>query len=538
MSINKGTDHKSTLHELNKSLYETHPVHHKPNSRASLPDLERLHDTTTEIRRSDRDRKPTWKLQENIEQEHHLFDEFWYAVKKAGQVIRDTDMDLDITHLSKQKDLPTINRRLKESMEDLDIAYDAIRKTLRGTIPQDVRRYMDRYKADFESLIQRTTIDEVEGSLYSGQSRSSSTTSSKKILLAARAATLQVEIEAKGEENQRKLELKRLESELEAKRQQIEDQRMITELKKTKVELQILESEDKDADDVYRFKLPPSRPTINDNHLNKSLNVAASPFFPQPHISTTPGDASLNNLMKTFSDSLNLSRLPVPEPPDFCGDPLQYPAWKSSFSALIESRQILSTERIYYMKQYLKGEAREAVEALFYFNTESAYNDARAILEERYGNSFIVSEAFRDKLDAWPKLGGGDYKGLRRLSDFLRQCRTAMTHIDDLRILNDCRENRKILEKLPDWLARRWGRIVANEKTYPNFCRFVDFLTREADIVCNPITSLGQKPIEPRKPKRGPSANTFMSDMHTSEPTAETSSVTENSTTTMTDTRT
>ncbi len=91
------------------------------------------------------------------------------------------------------------------------------------------------------------------------------------------------------------------------------------------------------------------------------------------------------------------------------------------------------------MKQYLKGEAREAVEALFYFDTETAYSHARQILEEWYGNPFLIAEAFHDKLDAWPRVS--DSKGLCRLADFLRQCQTAMLHIQDLKILNDCREN-------------------------------------------------------------------------------------------------
>ncbi len=45
------------------------------------------------------------------------------------------------------------------------------------------------------------------------------------------------------------------------------------------------------------------------------------------------------------------------------------------------------------MKQYLKGEAREAVEALFYFDTETGYSHARQMLEERYGNPYLFVES-------------------------------------------------------------------------------------------------------------------------------------------------
>ncbi len=33
-------------------------------------------------------------------------------------------------------------------------------------------------------------------------------------------------------------------------------------------------------------------------------------------------------------------------------------------------------------------------------------------MDDRYGNKFLVSEAFRTKLDKWPKIGGGDHKAL------------------------------------------------------------------------------------------------------------------------------
>ncbi|XP_067432783.1 uncharacterized protein [Thunnus thynnus] len=69
-----------------------------------------------------------------------------------------------------------------------------------------------------------------------------------------------------------------------------------------------------------------------------------------------------------------------------------------------------------------------------------------------------------------------------------------MVHIKALEILNDCNENRKILSKLPDWLTARWNRKVIevqeNSNQFPSFSQFVKFLTREAKIACNPVTSL------------------------------------------------
>jgi hypothetical protein len=102
--------------------------------------------------------------------------------------------------------------------------------------------------------------------------------------------------------------------------------------------------------------------------------------------------------------------------------------------------------------------------------------------------------AYRDKLQAWPKIGSKDNFELREFVDFLRSCEAAMVHIKALEILNDCNENRRILSKLPDWLIAGWNRKVVDEEEdknqFPSFSQFVKFLTREVKIACNPVTSL------------------------------------------------
>ena len=108
---------------------------------------------------------------------------------------------------------------------------------------------------------------------------------------------------------------------------------------------------------------------------------------------------NIQELLKAFTESINRSRLPAPEPTIFEGDPLKYPAWKASFSALIESRTIPPNEKMHYLRRYLSGEAKECVEGVFYFDTKDAYDGAWKTLESRFGDPFLVSETFRDKLE-------------------------------------------------------------------------------------------------------------------------------------------
>lgn len=96
------------------------------------------------------------------------------------------------------------------------------------------------------------------------------------------------------------------------------------------------------------------------------------------------------------------------------------------------------------------------------------------------------------------------------LTDFLQQCRSAMKSMSGLEVLNDVRENRKLLQKLPDWIVSRWARVAADSKRtkacYPSFGKFVDFLKEEADMACDPVTSLESLRTSERRPTTAPSA--------------------------------
>jgi len=205
-------------------------------------------------------------------------------------------------------------------------------------------------------------------------------------------------------------------------------------------------------------------------------------------------DHSINDLARVFQQQMYISRLPPPEPGIFVGDPIQFPGWLTSFELLIESRQITAAERLHYLKRYLDGPAKECIEGFVVLSTDSAYDEAKKLLKERFGDNFIVASAFRQKLHDWPKISGNDAGGLTKLSDFLQQCQAVMRVNTYLKILDDCHENQGILKKLPDWIITRWSRVVSDwidmHGNFPPFSEFCKFIWKEARIANNPITGM------------------------------------------------
>ncbi|KAG1940147.1 hypothetical protein F2P79_016875 [Pimephales promelas] len=224
--------------------------------------------------------------------------------------------------------------------------------------------------------------------------------------------------------------------------------------------------------------------------------VTIADQHPPPNRDVTPrGELQddMRELVKVLAEAMTANRLPIPEPSVFSGDPLKFNHWKSSFQTLIEKKNIPTAEKVFFLQKYVGGAAREALEGHFLAGSEDSYNAAWDLLNERYGQPFVIAKAFRDKLHTWPKIASRESAELRKFVDLLRSCESAMANNDNLHILNDGIENQKLTAKLPDWLSSRWNRKATQYQLehgrFPNFSYFVMFLSMEASIVCNPITS-------------------------------------------------
>ena len=135
--------------------------------------------------------------------------------------------------------------------------------------------------------------------------------------------------------------------------------------------------------------------------------------------------------------------------PVFSGDYFDYAPFVSAFESLIECRVTDSKQRLYYLSQYMAGDAKESTKGLITLNTTDSYDKARKVLKERFGHPYCVAHAYKEKLNVWPPIRG-DGVSLQQFSDFLVLCEQAM------KIL----KYRKISSKLPSHVGVRWCRFA------------------------------------------------------------------------------
>ncbi|XP_061154114.1 uncharacterized protein LOC133167369 [Syngnathus typhle] len=503
------------------------------------------------LRRSERSRRLTEKGQELEETKlkglQHRFSRTYDKWKILAKKSRK-----EIEGASSQENLQTLINKIKEASNDVQQAYEDLRKCI---IPdKETRRRTDTCDTVSRQILEhawnhlqdKDNEQEIEwfetGSVFSlgvseacsASSRSSlsskSSCKSSKISeaaaeLAANEATLEVQEQVEREER----ELRNLEAEyrqrlvrqkkeraqeeeqcrqrlaqqeeecaankqvLEEKRRKIERLETIKKMNAAKAKLEVYKQEQGSTSDLLDlFKdYKPKRERLT---FDSKPAVTPQLITRMQSSITTPKEDSTTDFAKVLAESFSVSRLPAPEPAVFSGDPLKYKGWKMSFQTLIGRKNIPANEKIYYLQKYVGGPAKKAIEGYFLLGTDAAYQTALDVLEKRYGSSFMVAKAFRDKLASWPNIGPKESIQLREFSDFLQGCQAAMSQIKSLEVLNDCGENQRMLSKLPDWLTARWNRRVTRmekeNETFPSFDQFVGFVTEEADIACNPITSL------------------------------------------------
>lgn len=152
--------------------------------------------------------------------------------------------------------------------------------------------------------------------------------------------------------------------------------------------------------------------------------------------------------------------LPLPELEIFSGDLLHYLIWLKSFETIIEGQTEKVSQRLYYLGKYTTGEPKEAISGLLLLETEDTYKQARKILSDRFGNPFLVADAYSKKINEWPKIPPNNGTSLRKFSDFLIHCQTATNTLKYLKVLDDQNENQRMVRKLPRYLVVRWSREV------------------------------------------------------------------------------
>ena len=155
---------------------------------------------------------------------------------------------------------------------------------------------------------------------------------------------------------------------------------------------------------------------------------------------TRPKETS-QSLVDALGEAVAASRIPVGEPAIFSGDPLDYNDWKLSFLTSVDRKNLPGPEKLCILRRFVSGPAKRSIEGLFLAGTEAAYRAAWTILDDRFGDPFVIGQCYRNTIYAWPKITQRDNAHLRQFVDFLSSVESTMHCFPGLLALNDSFEN-------------------------------------------------------------------------------------------------
>jgi len=120
----------------------------------------------------------------------------------------------------------------------------------------------------------------------------------------------------------------------------------------------------------------------------------------------------------------------------------------------------------------------------------SGYVKAKQLLKERFGNDYVISDAWVWRIVDGPAVKAYDRSGIRELVDDARLC---METLEAMNMLNeiDTRDKMKVVSRLPAHIQGKWRHAAVKELDssgrYPNFTKLVEFLNVAAREINDPV---------------------------------------------------
>jgi hypothetical protein len=154
--------------------------------------------------------------------------------------------------------------------------------------------------------------------------------------------------------------------------------------------------------------------------------------------------------------------LPQPEIPTFDGDPIEFQNFIRDFETLIELKTDSDSARLYYLIQYTAGDARELMKSCLSMNGPDCYVEARKALKQKYGQKYKIASAYVDRVTNGPSIKSEDAHSLQKFSILLTGCKNALKDIGYLRKIENPESLRKVVNRLPYALRRKWRDVADN----------------------------------------------------------------------------
>ena len=162
----------------------------------------------------------------------------------------------------------------------------------------------------------------------------------------------------------------------------------------------------------------------------------------------------------------------------------------STFESNIARNVDCEAEKLLYLLKFTQGKPHDIVQTCVHLPEELGYAQAVKLLRRRYDSQARMVANLVDEMLSLPVLRADDGDGLDDFGIFLRGCLNALETLPHGQGSVDAKTIRRLLEKLPYHIMKRWRRIAdkieQEGRRQASFSDLVESIRTEGRIATNP----------------------------------------------------
>ena len=227
---------------------------------------------------------------------------------------------------------------------------------------------------------------------------------------------------------------------------------------------------------------PPASPVTQATGYRVGKEVPLNPNCQvfQPAMNNTVAEQNHN------VELINAIRLPATQLVSFDGDPLKFWTFMRSFENAVESCTNDDAAKLMRLINFCSGKARKVIEYCAVMQPSEGFARAKALLKQRFGNDYLIAEAWIRKVTSGKPIGPNDRERLQDLADNLSSCIETLSLSSHIGELNNQSTLLKIAELLPWYLQARVKREICKARDAgipPNICDLARLIREAANEV-------------------------------------------------------
>ena len=244
-------------------------------------------------------------------------------------------------------------------------------------------------------------------------------------------------------------------------------------------------------DDSFSDYMPRKQFDANDPFNNpnpRPNNFATSTPWSAPHQPSQ--DRFPIGILETIQALVVQQSLPPAEVEKFSGSSDEYPAFRHRFYDQVMTKPLTESQKMSRLLQFVEGRAKDAIIG-FEGLGPGKLQKALSMLEEKFGQKYMITNACINKLISNPKINLSNKEEFRKFTHSARKVYETLLSIHSLSYINTPANLKEVVRLLPLHNQRKFvtqaRKIRDSRKDEPTFLDLVQFLEQLEREIFDPI---------------------------------------------------